>query len=89
MAALARRELHVDAVKGSISLCVCVCIQALPRLAPLLRVDEYREAVLEGMVACIGGLDGHLSKQASAAIVQQTRGADADTAGETQKHAHP
>jgi hypothetical protein len=34
-------------------------------------VDSYREAVLEGMVACIGGLDGHLSKAASSALVRQ------------------
>ena len=61
---------------------LCPHMQALARLAPLLRVDAYREAVLEGMVACIGGLDGHLSKEASAALVQQSRGADAHSAGE-------
>ncbi|CAL8461606.1 g1137 [Coccomyxa elongata] len=60
--------------------------KALSRLAPLLRVDAYREAVLEGMVACIGGLDGHLSKEASAALVQQSRGADANTAGGVGMH---
>ncbi len=43
----------------------------MPIVAPLLRTDRYREAVLEGMVACIGGLDGHLSKAASSALVQQ------------------
>ncbi len=48
-------------------------LQALGRLAPLLAKDTYREAMLEGLVACIGGLDGHLSKAASAALVGQTR----------------
>ncbi|BDA42087.1 probable tubulin-specific chaperone D [Coccomyxa sp. Obi] len=59
--------------------------KALPRLAPLLGVDAYREAVLEGMVACIGGLDGHLSKEASAALVQQTRASSAGEAGMREK----
>ena len=61
---------------------LCLHVQALSRLAPLLRVDAYRAAVLEGMVACIGGLDGHLSKEATAALTQQSHCDDADTAGE-------
>ena len=56
-------------------------LQALQRLAPLLAVDAYREAVLEGLVACIGGLDGHLSKAASAALVAQTRSNGVNGAG--------
>ena len=57
-------------------------LQALQRLAPLLAVDAYREAVLEGLVACIGGLDGHLSKAASAALVAQTRSNGVNGVGE-------
>ena len=48
----------------------------------MLSVDAYRAAVLEGMVACIGGLDGHLSKQATAALLEQSRCDGTHTAGE-------
>ena len=38
-------------------------------VAALLAVPEYRGAILEGLVASIGGLDALLSKEASAALV--------------------
>ena len=40
----------------------------------LLAVPEYRQAVLEGLVASIGGLDASLSKEASAALVATLHG---------------
>ena len=39
-------------------------------ISALLAVPEYRGAVLEGLVASIGGLDASLSKDATAAFVQ-------------------
>lgn len=43
-------------------------MQGLLGVVALLAVPEYREAVLEGLVASIGGLDASLSKEASAAL---------------------
>ena len=42
-------------------------------ISALLAVPEYRGAVLEGLVASIGGLDASLSKAASAAFVLPLR----------------
>ncbi|DBA68172.1 TPA: hypothetical protein ACH3X2_013907 [Trebouxia sp. C0005] len=44
--------------------------QGLLGVSALLAVPEYRRAVLEGLVASIGGLDASLCKEASAAFVQ-------------------
>ena len=44
-------------------------MQGLLGVVALLAVPEYREAVLEGLIASIGGLDASLSKEASAALV--------------------
>lgn len=46
-----------------------VSVQGLQAVAALLVVPEYRAAVLEGLVASIGGLDASLSKAASAALL--------------------
>ena len=43
-------------------------------LAPLLWSAPYREPVLEGFIASIGGLDGRLRKSVSAAVAQQLSG---------------
>ncbi|KAK9814241.1 hypothetical protein WJX72_002759 [[Myrmecia] bisecta] len=45
-------------------------LEALPRLALLVVQEDYREAVLEGLAASIGGLDASLTRSASAALVQ-------------------
>ena len=45
-------------------------LQGLLGISALLAVPEYRGAVLEGLVASIGGLDASLSKDATAAFVQ-------------------
>ena len=45
-------------------------MQELQAVADLLVVPEYQAAVLEGLVASIGGLDASLAKAASAAFVQ-------------------
>ena len=45
-------------------------MQELHSIAALLVVPEYQAAVLEGLVASIGGLDASLFKAASAALVQ-------------------
>ena len=45
-------------------------LQGFPRLAPLLREGSYREAVLEGLIACIGGLDGNLRRAAKGALAE-------------------
>lgn len=44
-------------------------LQGLLGIVALLEVPQYREAVLEGVVASIGGLDASLSKEASAALL--------------------
>lgn len=44
-------------------------VQGLLGVVALLAEPEYREAVLEGLIASIGGLDASLSKEASAALV--------------------
>lgn len=44
-------------------------VQGLLGVVALLAVPEYREAVLEGLVASIGGLDASLTKEASSALV--------------------
>ena len=45
-------------------------MQELQAVAALLVVPEYQAAVLEGLVASMGGLDASLAKAASAALVQ-------------------
>jgi hypothetical protein len=49
-------------------------MQGLAHLAGLLRLGVYKEAVLEGLVASIGGLDGVLGRAASTALLQQLQG---------------
>lgn len=44
-------------------------VQGLLGVVALLAVPEYREAVLEGLVASIGGLDASLCNEASSALV--------------------
>ena len=51
-------------------------LQGLLGVSALLAVPEYRRAVLEGLVASIGGLDASLCKEASAAFVQTLTAAD-------------
>lgn len=51
-------------------------LQVLLGVSALLAVPEYRRAVLEGLVASIGGLDASLCKEASAAFVQTLTAAD-------------
>ena len=41
-------------------------------MVALLAVPDYRGAVLEGLVASIGGLDAALSKEATAALIATT-----------------
>ena len=53
-----------------------VPLQGLLGVSALLAVPEYRRAVLEGLVASIGGLDASLCKEASAAFVQTLTAAD-------------
>ena len=55
--------------------CAGCWTQGLAHLAGLLRLEAYREAVLEGLVASIGGLDGVLGRAASTALLQQLHGA--------------
>ena len=50
-------------------------LQSMRSLAPLLWSTPYREPVLEGFIASIGGLDGRLRRSVSAAIAQQLSGA--------------
>ena len=50
-------------------------LQSMRSLAPLLWSAPYREPVLEGFIASIGGLDGRLRRSVSAAIAQQLSGA--------------
>lgn len=54
-------------------------LQGLLRIATLLTVPEYRGAVLEGLVASIGGLDASLCKEASAALVATLHTVDQQT----------
>ena len=49
--------------------------QALGGLARLLREAPYREAVLEGLAASVGGLDGSLASSAAAALGEALRNA--------------
>lgn len=49
-------------------------LQSMQSLAPLLWSAPYREPVLEGFIASIGGLDGRLRRAVSAAISQQLSG---------------
>ena len=49
-------------------------LQSMRSLAPLLWSTPYREPVLEGFIASIGGLDGRLRRSVSAAIAQQLSG---------------
>ena len=44
-------------------------MQGLRRMVELLAVAPLRAAILEGLVASIGGLDGSLSKAATAQLV--------------------
>ena len=53
-----------------------ILLQGLLGVSTLLAVPEYRGAVLEGLVASIGGLDASLSKEASAAFVHTLTAAD-------------
>ncbi|KAL0043717.1 hypothetical protein WJX82_009809 [Trebouxia sp. C0006] len=55
--------------------------QGLLGVSALLAVPEYRRAVLEGLVASIGGLDASLCKEASAAFVQTLTAADPEGEG--------
>ena len=55
-------------------------LQVLPLAGSLLGEEAFRDALLEGLVISIGGLDGALSKSASAALInyvnpQHARGA--------------
>ena len=51
-------------------------LQALGGLARLVREAAYREAVLEGLAAAVGGLDGALASAAAAALGDALAGAD-------------
>ena len=45
------------------------CMQGLQRMVALLAVPQLRGAIVEGLVASIGGLDGSLSKATTAQLV--------------------
>ena len=45
-------------------------MQGLHRMVALLEAAPLRAAILEGLVASIGGLDGSLSKAATAQLVR-------------------
>ena len=49
-------------------------LQSMRSVAPLLWSAPYREPVLEGFIASIGGLDGRLRRSVSAAMAQQLPG---------------
>ena len=50
-----------------------VASESFPVLVPLVRFDDLRVPMMEGLVVTIGGLDPHLSKVASTALVAYLR----------------
>ena len=62
-------------------------MQGLKRMVALLDIKPLRAAVLEGLVASIGGLDGSLSAATTSALVQWLA-AGAHTRTHTHTHTH-
>ena len=57
------------------------CVQGLQRMVALLEAAPLRAAILEGLVASIGGLDGSLSTAATAQLVRWLSAGDSGTLG--------
>lgn len=64
-------------------------LQALGGLARLVREGAYREAVLEGLAAAVGGLDGALASAAAAALGDALADADEGAPAPPRMHAPP